>query len=258
MKRSIEALVTISTAALLLAAASAAAYALSPVVTLKASAGPSRLSPVPRGSAVTGAKLHVDARFATDTPGAALLTLQQAVITFPDRAGTNGRLFPSCSARQIQRLHGDVGRCPKGSKIGGGTVKAQVVALGITATGRVTMFNSNHGRTITFNVQTTTPAQINQSFDAPLVLLHGRAFGERLTMRDPPSLQQVLPGVFVGVQDFNVTAGAAFHVHGATYSYFKARTCPRWAIHGAFDFIDPATGRPFSTTADTKVRCKAA
>jgi hypothetical protein len=126
------------------------------------------------------------------------------IIFFPHHSGTNGRLFKSCSAQQIERFHGNINRCPKGSKIGTGTVRAQALQLGITANGHVTMFNSQHGRSITFNIQTLLPAYINESLDASLTQLHGK-YGEKLTLVVPHSLQEILSGIFVGVQDFNVT-----------------------------------------------------
>lgn len=252
MKRSIEALVTIAAAALLLAAAASAAYAVLPVAKLKGSATLTRLSTA--GGGITGAKFHVTATFSTDTPGAQLFTIERSVVYFPDHAGTNGRLFPSCSAQQIERFHGDVRRCPKGSKIGGGTAKAQALQLGVTAIARVTMFNSHRGKSITFNVQASSPASINESFDASLTQLHGR-YGEKLTMIEPRSLQEILTGVFVGVERFDVTITGAVRVHGIGYSYLKARTCPKWAMHGVFDFEDWTTGQTATTTADAKVRC---
>jgi hypothetical protein len=266
MKRCIEALVVIGMAVAVVVMAIAGLGGLagarpleradspvvSPVAKLKGNAWLTRFSP--GGHVMTAAKFHVTASFSTDHPGAPLLTIRKAVVFFPDHAGTNGRLFPSCDARQIERYHGIISRCPKGARLGGGTVKAQVAVLGITATGRVTMFNGHHGRSITFNVQATSPAQINASFDAPLRRLHGR-YGEQLTIADPASLWQVLPGVFVGVQTFDVTVGAAILRHGVGYGYLKARTCPKWAIHGVFDFIDPTTGRTATTTADAKVHC---
>lgn len=103
MKRSTEALLAAAAAALALAAAATAAHAVSPVVKLS---GDARLT---HGAAA--ARFHVHASFATDTPGAPLFTVQRAVILFPDHAGTNGRRFRSCSAAQIERFHGNVGRC---------------------------------------------------------------------------------------------------------------------------------------------------
>jgi hypothetical protein len=246
MKRIVEALVV----TVALAAAAPAANAVSPVVKLHGSAALTRV----RGSAVAPARFHVHARFSTDTPGAGLFTIQRAVIFFPDHSGTNGALFPSCSAGQIERFHGNVARCPNGSKIGSGTVKAQAIQLGVTSTGHVTLFNGSHGRSITFNIQTQLPAYINRSFDAPIVQLHGR-YGEKLTLAVPPSLQEILDGVFVGIQDFDVTTTGVARVHGVDHSYLKARTCPRTALHAVFDFLDGETGQTSTTTADTKVRC---
>jgi hypothetical protein len=231
----------------------APAQAVSPVVKLRGDASlATRVST--GGKLDTTVTFHVDAAFATDTPGAEPFTVQQAVMFFPDHAGTNGRLFPSCGARRIERFHGNIARCPKGSKIGSGTVKARAIQLGIIATGRVTMFNSGGGKSVTFNIQTNLPAYVNESLDAPLTQLHGR-YGEKLTLTVPHSLQEILSGVFVGVQDFDVTLSGAVHRHGVEYTYIKARTCPTRPLHGVFDFKDWTTGQTAQVTADANVRC---
>jgi hypothetical protein len=227
------------------------AHVVLPVVKLR---GEAWLTRTTNGSVETAATFHVHASFSTDTPGAQLFTLQKAVIFFPDHAGTNGRVFPSCTARRIERFHGNVKRCPKGSKVGSGTVKAQALQLGVTATGHVTMFNGPGGESITFNVQTYLPAYINENIEAPLEQLHG-IYGEKLTLVDPPSLQEILSGVFVGIEDFDVVTGGAVRVHGVEYSYLRARTCPQRALHGVFDFVNGTTGQTARTTADAKVRC---
>jgi hypothetical protein len=243
----------VAVATLMLAAATSVAHAASPVVKLTGSAALTKLSTV-HGSVEAPAIFHVVATFSTDTPGADLFTIQQAVIFFPDHSGTNGRLFPSCGAQQIERLHGNVKRCPKGSKIGSGTLRAQVPQIGVTAGGTVTLFNSHHGKSITFNIQTLHPAAINESLDAPLTQLHGR-YGEKLTLVVPHSLQEILPDTFVGIQNFDVTITGAVRVHGVEYSYLKARACPKTALHGIFDFEDWTTAQTASATVDTKVRC---
>lgn len=248
MKRFVEALVIAGAVGGL--CTTAGAQAASPVVELRGDAHLTRL----QGSSVTPAVFHVHAHFSTDTAGADPFTIQKVVVYLPDHAGTNGRLFPSCSARTIERFRGNVRRCPKGSQIGSGTVKAKANQLGITATGRLTWFNSRHGRAIAINVQTVLPAYINESFEAPLEQLHGR-YGEKLTIADPPSLQQILDGVWVGVEDFDVTVTGAVRRHGVTVSYLKARTCPRAAVHGVFDFLDGPSGQTATVTKDTKVRC---
>jgi len=239
-------------AALILAAATPLAHAVTPVVTLEGDAALTSVS----GSSVTAARFNVDTSFSTDTPGAPLFTIQKAVIFFPDHAGTNGALFPSCSAKQIERFRGDVKRCPRDSKIGSGTVTAQALQLGITATGRVVMFNGPGGRSITFNIRTLLPAYINESIDAPLTQLHGR-YGEKLTLVVPQSLQEILSGVFVAVKDFDVSLTGVAHRDGVEYSFLKARRCPKNAVHGVFDFKDWTTGQIATATVDSKVRCRA-
>ncbi len=225
----------------------------SPVVKIKARAWPSRVSTAD-GTVVAAPKFRVAATFSTDPPGAQLFTVQKFVIFLPDHAGTNGRLFPSCSAKQIRRFHGNTGRCPKGSQIGTGTLSARAIELGITSHGRVAMFNGPRGKSITLNIQTLHPAAINESIDAPLEQLHG-TYGEKLTHVIPHSLQEIIPGIFVGVQSFDVVIGGAVIVNGVTYPYLRARTCPKRAMHGVFDFENWTIGQTATVTTDTKVRC---
>jgi len=250
MKRKIEALVAVA-AGLALTVVAPAAQAAMPVVRIDADAALSTRH------GVDAVKFHVDTAFSTDTPGAAPFTVQRAVIFFPDHAGTNGRLFPSCDAAQIERFRGNVRRCPEDARIGGGTVTAQALQLGITARGRVAMFNSHRGKSITFNIQTTLPAYINESIDATLTQLHG-IYGEKLALVVPHSLQEVISGVFVGVQDFDVTLTGSTRVHGVDTTYIKARTCPPRALHGVFDLKDWTSGQTATVTTDAKVRCRVA
>jgi len=249
MKRFVEALVIAGAIGGL--CTTAGAQAASPVVELRGDAHLTRQD----GGGVAPAVFHVHAHFSTDTPGAEPFTIRKAVVYFPDHAGTNGRLFPSCSARTIERFRGNVRRCPRGSKIGSGTVKAKAIQIGVTATGHVTVFNSRRGKAVTINVQTFLPAYINESFEAPLEQLHGGRYGEKLTIADPPSLQQILDGVWVGVEDFDLTVTGAVRRHGVTISYLKAPRCPRGPAHGVFDFLDGATGQTATVTEDTRVHC---
>jgi hypothetical protein len=257
MKRFAEALVMLEMVVVIVVMAAVGAYgtvraqAASPVVQLHAEAHLARQG----AGGVQPAVLHVHAHFSTDTPGAEPFTIHKAVVWFPDHAGTNGALFPSCSARRIERFHGNIRRCPKGSQIGTGTAKAKAIQLGVTATAHVTVFNGRHGRAITVNVQTYLPARINESFEAPLERLHGGRYGEKLTIEDPPSLQQILDGVWVGVEDLDLTVTGAVRRHGVTVSFLRARACPRGAAHAVFDFLDGSTGQTATVTKDTRVRC---
>lgn len=59
----------------------------------------------------------------------------------------------------------------------------------------------------------------------------------------------------MSVRTFDVTMGATVRAHGITYDYFRARSCPRRAIYGVFDFKNWTTGQTATTTVDRKVRC---
>lgn len=244
-------------AALMLAAAAPVANAVTPVVKFKkASISPSRIHTA--RSIGTPVALKIDTVFGTDT-GAPPWTIQKAVVFFPAGAITNGRYFKSCSAAQIRAAGGLLSRCPKGSRIGGGTLRAEAfLAPPVQSNGRVTMFNGPHGRSITFNIQTSIPANINESFDAPLVRVHGK-YGYKLTLPVPPDLQQILTGVYVGLEDFNVTTSGTVRVHGRKRGYIEALSCPRNGkapLHGDFSFEDFTTGQTATTHADATIRCK--
>ncbi len=251
MRRSFEVLVLPAIVAMAVGlVGTVEAQAASPVVKIRADASLQK----PLGSSLPASVLHVATTFSTDTPGADLFTVQRAVLYFPDR-GTDGALFPSCSARQIARLHGNLGRCPKGSEVGSGVVEARVLGLGITARGHVALFNSHHGTSITFNIQTLHPTAINRSFDAPIEWLHGGRYGATLTLEVPQPLQEILPGVFVAVQEFDVTIDGAIRAHGVQHNYVEARACPPRPMRGVFDFEDSTTGQTASATTDAKLRC---
>jgi hypothetical protein len=253
VKRSVEVLVlpVIVAMAVVGLLGTVGAQAASPVVRIRADA----LLQKPHGSNLSASVLNVATTFSTDTPGAGLFTVQRVVLYFPDR-GTDGELFPSCSARQIAQLHGNIRRCPKGSEVGSGVVKAQALGLGITARGQVALFNSHRGTSITFNIQTKHPAAINRSFDAPIRWLHEGRYGATLTLEVPPSLQEILPGVFVAVQEFDVTIDGAIRAHGVQHNFVEARTCPPRPMRGVFDFEDSTTGQSASATTDAELRCK--
>jgi hypothetical protein len=231
-------------AALVLAAAAPQALAVAPVVDIKIEAGPKRVD----GRIVTSMMRWWNT-FTTDTPGAPPFTIQQAVLMFPDR--TNGRYFPSCNAAQITR--DGIGGCPKDSKIGAGRLTAQVLPVGIPASGRVTAFNSHRGRSITFNIRTTQPAVIDVSFDAPLTYQRG-SYPQKLVMDVPPSLQEVIPGLFVGLQTFNMTISGVTKSHGKRH-HFLPLVCPKHGLRGEFHFMDSTTREPATAVTDADLDC---
>lgn len=235
-------------AAAVLATAVPAAQAASPAVSVQIDAGPKYVH-----GRLTTSMMHLLVTFSTDPPGGQPFTVQQGTLLFPDH--TYGRFFPSCDAAQIQRFAGNVGRCPKGSKIGGGHLTAQVLPAGIEAEGRVTLLNSHHGRGVTFNIQTTKPAVINESFDASLTSVADATYPMKLVMQVPPELQQVLPGLFVGLETFDVTISGVITTHGRRHHYLPL-VCPTHGLHAEFGFLDWTTGLSSTAATDADLRCK--
>jgi hypothetical protein len=249
-------LATAAATLLIAAVAPAAATGPQPVVKLTAKISPSRISK-PKGSVGTPLALTVDTAFSTNPPGGTPPTITKAVVSFPVGAVTNGRLFPSCSARQLTRAHNVLRRCPKGSQIGTGIVHAEAVQIGVFSIAKATLFNGPGGRSVTFNFHATIPADINESFDAPLRRAHGK-YSYTLTLVIPHSLQEILPGVFVAVHTFHVvTKGTVIQkIHGRKVKrgYIEANKCPKSGkapLHGDFFFLDGST-----TTSDSNIAFK--
>jgi hypothetical protein len=248
---------TISTiAAVLLLAGATAASAATPVLHATASISPNRIHTA-HGSVGTPIRFQIHTAFSTDPPGAPLFTVRHADILFPAGFVANGRLFPSCGAKQIERFGGVLSRCPKGSRIGSGKVTAVAIQLGVTSQAKVAIFNGPGGRSATLNIQASSPANINESFDAPLVRVHG-AYAYKLTLDVPPSLQEILTGVWVGLKQFDISVGATRRVHGRTRGFAEALACPRSGKvrgHGDVSFFDSTSGQTAQASVDTNVRC---
>jgi hypothetical protein len=243
--RSLRILVATAATALLLVAPATADAPLQPVVKVQASISPSK---VKKGTAVA---LSVNTFFDTNPPGGDSAPVTQGLALFPKGAVTNGRLFPSCSAAQLTRAHNVLSKCPKGSLIGKGTVLAKAVQLNVISTGKVTLFNGPGGRSVTFNIHATIPADINQSFDAPLKRIGGK-YSYSLTLPVPESLQQILPGVFVSVRNFKIHTNASIVSHGKRRGYIEVNQCPKGGkapIHVAVKFADGTSAATDSTIA---------
>jgi len=235
------------TSALTAAVAPAAeAPAPRPVVRLTARISPSEL-PIPAGTPLT-LRLHT---LFSSVPAGGNFVLQRAEYRFGRGARFNGALFPSCSAAKLRRAHGRLSACPKGSRVGYGVATGRAVAVGVTSSGRVTIFNGPRGRSIVLNFVVVNPALINATFEARLVRLHGRRYAFKLSSAVPPELQRILDGDVV-VQRLDVTTGATLRIGGRMRGYFEAAACPKRgsAVHGDFQFNQGA-----SATADLKVRC---
>jgi len=233
--------------ALVAVAGAADAPAPRPVVTMTAQVSPSR-RPIPRDVPLT-LRLHTLFR---SVPAGGDFVLQRAEYLFGRGARVNGALFPSCSAAKLRHAHGRLSACPKGSKIGYGVGTGRAVSVGVTSSGRLTVFNGPGGRSIVLNFVVVNPALINATFEAPIVRLHGGRYAFKLVTLVPPELQRILDGDVV-VQRLDITTGATRVIHGRRRGYYEAASCPKHggsAIHGDFRFNQGA-----SATSDLKVVC---
>jgi len=238
-------------ATLIVAAAAPAADAPStPTATLKSSVSPNHLVGHPTARRGMPIKLHFDAKI--NHPAGSRYQLQKVVVKFPNGVGKpNGKLFPSCSEAKLKKARGRLSACPKGSMIGKGIATGTAVDIGVTSTGRLTLFNGPHGKSIVFNVNIIRPALINDTFTAPLKRIHGK-YGYVLTNVIPADLQTILDGPII-VRELNVTTGITRKVHGVKRGYIEAYKCPKnhkAPMHADFFFSDGA-----KTSADTAIRC---
>lgn len=186
-------------------------------VTVDAKAMPQN---APLGTPLT---LVVNASLSPDLPGQSM-TLTAADVRFPDHVTINRRLFPVCRAATINAARGSFTNCPAGSRIGGGSFRADVPATDVfNVPGRITIFNGGDG-VVTAHVYATRPVLVSEAFECRLVRTRGR-FGYRLSIELPNRLQEISEGWFVEVRKLTFTVGAKTKVRGRTRGLIEAK---RW------------------------------
>jgi hypothetical protein len=244
-------------ASLLLVATAPAADAPTLTGTLTASISPNKAQNPPANGIATPITLKIDNKF--KQPAGTTFVLKSLDYEFPKGAVTNGKIFPSCSAAKLQAAHGVLSKCPKGSKIGHGVATGTAVALGITSTGALTLFNGPGGKSITMNINIIRPAAINATFSSPLKKTSGK-FGYKLTVNVPTSLQSILDGPIV-VQRIQATTGATLTIKGKKRGYIegKATACPKSGklpIMAHFFFTDANTNVNATSTTNANIKCR--
>jgi len=217
-----------------------------PMVTLSAQISPRR-PPIPKGTPLT---LRLNTDFSS-VPAGGGFVLTHVDYRFGKGARFNGALFPSCSAAKILRAHGRLSVCPKGSKVGHGVATGRAVSVGITSSGKLTIFNGPRGRSIVLNLSVVVPALINETFEAPIRRLHGGRYALELSSEVPPKLRSILDGDIV-VKRLDITTGATRLIDGRRRGYIEAGSCPKRgsAVHGDFEFNQGARA-----SADLTVVC---
>jgi hypothetical protein len=243
--------VAAAAAATLIAAATApAATAPGLTTSITASASPNHLVRGLTSSHGMPVRLHVVLNI--NHPAGSRLQLQRVIFKFPNGIGKpNGNLFPSCSVAKLKAAHNRLSACPKGSKIGKGIATGTAVDIGVTSSGVLTLFNGPGGKSVTFNVNITTPALINDTFSAPLRKISGK-YGYVLTNNIPADLQTILDGPII-VRKIDVTTGITRVIHGVKRGYIEAFKCPKShkaPVHADFFFSEGAT-----SSADSNILC---
>lgn len=231
--------------ALALAVAAPAADAPRPVVALTASISPSR-GHIKPGTPLT---LRVNTTF-TSVPAGGNFVLQRLDYLLPHGAVQNGKLFPSCAVEKLARAHGQLSACPKGSQVGSGRAYGTAVAIGVSSSGRLTLFNGPGGKSLTMNIDVKTPALINATFSTPIVKTSGR-YGYKLSAVIPDQLKTILGGDIV-VSRIDVTAGATRVVNGVKRGYIEGVKCPtshKAPVHADFVFNQGAKASADTTIA---------
>jgi len=248
IKRPGSGLLAAAAAAATLLAAAPAAHAVTRM-TMKSSIKPNK-GPI-------GSPINLKIGFTLDPadPNVDPDTITRVVVLFPPNARPNGKLFPACSAAQIN-LAKSFRRCPKGSMIGKGGGFADVTAVPVRHVPyRLTFFNgSRNGKVITVHARATNPVDINLAFDAALVKTSGR-YGYRLTFNLPDALQEIYPGWFAQVRTLNSTIRAFYKVKGRRIPYIQSTTlCPKSKfvpIASTYSFLDGS-----STNVDARIACR--
>ncbi len=196
--------------------------------------------------------LSVTTHFQTSPPGGQPATVTQAVVYFGHGSIVNARLFPSCNPTRLNKI--GTKACPKGSRIGGGSVTS--IAAGLPETVALTAFNGPGGHSVLFYLTGSTPLKIAQAIQAPMVPIRNRFYAYKLTLNTPPNLQ-VVAGVAVSTTSFSSTIKATVvrRVHGKRIrrGYIEVPLCPAGAVvplQGVFTFM----GAP-SETVNSGIDC---
>jgi hypothetical protein len=130
-------------------------------------------------------------------------TVSTITISLPKNLKLSGTGFPVCTAATLNSK-GKAG-CPAGSKAGTGTANA------VVGPGRAPIKFSNDvyiggKNTIVFYVQ-QVGGTVRKALNAPITRAGGK-YGQKLTVKIDPDLQQPAPGVFSSLVDLKATVKA--------------------------------------------------
>ena len=185
----------------------------------------------------------------TTTPkDSAQFATTQAVLYFDKNLKLGGSKFKSCTVAMIQA---DETTCPKGSKVGGGTAKAQAGTGGAVKVAPilVTAFNGPKGKTLLLHV-IYTKLGIDEVLNATIGSAKGQ-YGTKLTVPINAHLQQPATGLFATLTEF-ITSVSGKATDKAKTPYVGLTGCSGGALKfkGVFTYTDST-----SKTATATAKC---
>ena len=201
-----------------------------------------------------GSPIDVTMRFTLDPVGGAeAATLSRVIFRLPRSGRLNAAFFPVCTANAINAGK-SVRVCPRGSRVGSGTVIADVSAADVYKVPATTTFfnGSRSGRTLTMHVRALRPVDINEAIEARVGRTGGR-YGYEVHAELPESLQEIYPGWFQQTRRFAARLGATRRAGGRTRGFVEATRCSGGGmepIAGEFTFRDGSIA-----TAENTIRC---
>lgn len=184
-----------------------AAHAVNMTDTISASISPKKVG---TKAHPVNTSLTVRITAETNPPGFQPDALNRVQIQFPPGAIANGRYFPTCSSAALNNPARGPSRCPKGSRVGTGTLKGSGGPPGaprdpsLREDLALQLFNGPGGHSIELYLAGDAPLSIHKAIQSPLVRSGG---AYRLTFRVPPDLQKVL-GISIAVLDLTTRVRA--------------------------------------------------
>jgi hypothetical protein len=187
----------------------------------------------------------------TIVPGEPPWAATAATIHFDKNLKFNSSKFPGCSQAVVQQ---DDSKCPKGSKVGGGSAVATLFS-GTAASGqqtpKVTAYNGKGGK-LYLLVVNTAPA-LRAVMVGSLRPDTGK-YGRKLVVSIPTVLQNGgLPGLTISLTQFRTSVGGTFE--GTPFVALKGCSGGKLDYKGDFTFRD-STGAVSSKSATSTGTCR--
>jgi hypothetical protein len=185
----------------------------------------------------------------TTTPkDSAQFSTTKAVLSFDKNLKFGGSKFKTCTLATVQS---DETKCPKGSKVGSGSAKAQAGPGGQLKVPSisVTAFNASKGKALLLHV-IYGPLNIDQVLNAKISKGSG-AYGTKLTVPINAALQSPAPGLFATLTEF-ITSVSGHATDKAKTPYVGLTGCSGGSLkfQGVFTYNDGS-----SKTATASAKC---